>query len=323
MEVIELSSYTDEEKLQIAKRTTCCPSRCSGTASRRPAARQRRRHPGDYHLLHPGVRRPEPGARAGDPVPPVRYALCGRKVPQAAERHRSQFGEFLGVRKFLPDPLPPSDPVGLVTGLAWTSVGGETLEVEVNVVDGTGKLELTGNLGDVMKESVYAAMSYIRSRAEILKLPADFYKTKDIHVHFPKGAIPRTALPPVSHLYGHGLGPDGPAGPRDDRHDRRDFHSGAGCCPSAASRRRPWRPCATASRPSSSPRPTPRTWRRSTRPSARRLNFLTRVPCGRRAPGRPGVPPARGIRRAQPGAPGGPAGRGREQGIERKTGISQ
>ena len=73
--------------------------------------------------------------------------------------------DFLGVRKFLPDRLPEGDQVGLVTGLAWTSVGGETLEVEVNVMDGSGKLELTGNLGDVMKESAHAALSYIRANA--------------------------------------------------------------------------------------------------------------------------------------------------------------
>ena len=75
---------------------------------------------------------------------------------------------FLGVRKFLPDRLPSADQVGLVTGLAWTSVGGETLEVEVNVMEGSGKLELTGNLGDVMKESAHAALSYIRANAHEL-----------------------------------------------------------------------------------------------------------------------------------------------------------
>ena len=98
---------------------------------------------------------------------------------------------FLGVRKFLPDRIHSADEIGLVTGLAWTSVGGETLEVEVNVMDGTGKLELTGNLGDVMKESAHAALSYIRANAEKLGVAADFYKTKDIHVHFPEGAVPK------------------------------------------------------------------------------------------------------------------------------------
>ena len=98
---------------------------------------------------------------------------------------------FLGVRKYLPEANTVGDQIGLVTGLAWTAVGGATLEVEVNVVDGTGKLELTGNLGDVMKESAFAAMSYIRSRAKELGLAPDFYKTNDIHVHFPEGAVPK------------------------------------------------------------------------------------------------------------------------------------
>jgi ATP-dependent Lon protease len=103
----------------------------------------------------------------------------------------SNIENFLGVRKFLPDRLPCMDQVGLVTGLAWTSVGGETLEVEVNVMDGSGKLELTGNLGDVMKESAHAALSYIRANAQNLGVASDFYKTKDIHVHFPEGAVPK------------------------------------------------------------------------------------------------------------------------------------
>ena len=103
----------------------------------------------------------------------------------------SNLESYVGVKKFLPDRLPGTDSVGLVTGLAWTSVGGETLEVEVNVMDGSGKLELTGNLGDVMKESAHAALSYIRANAQNLGVAADFYKTKDIHVHFPEGAVPK------------------------------------------------------------------------------------------------------------------------------------
>ena len=95
------------------------------------------------------------------------------------------------MRKFLPDRICDADQVGIVTGLAWTSVGGDTLEVEVNVMDGSGKLELTGNLGDVMKESVHAALSYIRANWECLGVDREFYKTKDIHVHFPEGAVPK------------------------------------------------------------------------------------------------------------------------------------
>ena len=113
------------------------------------------------------------------------------KPPKRIQSTGANLEQYLGVRRFLPDPLPASDQVGLVTGLAWTSVGGETLEVEVNVVDGTGKLELTGNLGSVMKESAFAAMSYVRSRAKELGLTPDFYKTKDVHIHFPEGAVPK------------------------------------------------------------------------------------------------------------------------------------
>ena len=83
------------------------------------------------------------------------------------------------------------DEVGLVRGLAYTSVGGETLDVEVSVVDGSGKIEMTGNLGDVMKESVSAAVTVIRSRVKQFGIAPDFYKTMDIHIHFPEGAVPK------------------------------------------------------------------------------------------------------------------------------------
>ena len=101
------------------------------------------------------------------------------------------FFPLLGPAKYKRDRLSPTDEVGLVHGLAWTSAGGEMLDVEVNVMDGTGKLELTGNLGDVMKESARAAMSYIRTRCKVLGVDPEFYKTKDIHIHFPEGAVPK------------------------------------------------------------------------------------------------------------------------------------
>ena len=99
--------------------------------------------------------------------------------------------EFLGVKKYRPEENRREPAVGLVNGLAWTSAGGEMLEVEVAVLDGTGKLELTGSLGDVMKESARAALSFIRSRADVYGIDGDFYKNKDIHIHFPEGAVPK------------------------------------------------------------------------------------------------------------------------------------
>ena len=97
----------------------------------------------------------------------------------------------LGPAVYKPDEIRRRDEVGLVRGLAYTAAGGEVLDVEVAVMDGTGRLELTGNLGDVMKESAHAALSYIRANAEKLGVDKDFYKNKDIHVHFPEGAVPK------------------------------------------------------------------------------------------------------------------------------------
>jgi len=99
--------------------------------------------------------------------------------------------EYLGVLKFRDTEAHERSEVGLVTGLAWTEVGGSILTTEVATVDGKGKLTLTGKLGDVMQESAQAAMSYVRSRAHRLGLPRDFYRNLDIHVHVPEGAIPK------------------------------------------------------------------------------------------------------------------------------------
>jgi ATP-dependent Lon protease len=100
-------------------------------------------------------------------------------------------GEYLGVMKFRDSEIHERSEVGIVTGLAWTEVGGSILTTEVATVDGKGKLMLTGKLGDVMQESAQAAMSYVRSRAHRLGLPRDFYRNLDIHVHVPEGAIPK------------------------------------------------------------------------------------------------------------------------------------
>ena len=112
----------------------------------------------------------------------------GEKTVKITEK---DLHEYLGAPRYFPERQALEERVGVVNGLAWTSVGGELLEVEVNVVPGSGKVELTGNLGDVMKESAHAALSFIRSQAERLGISQNFYKEKDIHVHFPEGAVPK------------------------------------------------------------------------------------------------------------------------------------
>ncbi len=103
----------------------------------------------------------------------------------------SNLEEYLGPAKYKDDAVTKADEVGVVNGLAWTAVGGTTMPVEVAILDGTGKVELTGNLGDVMKESAHIAVSYVRSRANDWHIEPDFYKSKDIHIHVPEGAVPK------------------------------------------------------------------------------------------------------------------------------------
>ncbi len=190
MEIIELGSYTDEEKLAIAQRHLL-PKQLKKHGLKRS----------QLQISQDGLREiiacytRESGVRS---LERCMGQICRKAdmelLTQNAKRicvTGSNLEQYLGVRKFLPNRMPSNDQVGLVTGLAWTSVGGEVLEVEVNVMEGTGKLELTGNLGDVMKESAQAALSYIRSHAKALGIADDFYKTKDIHVHFPEGAVPK------------------------------------------------------------------------------------------------------------------------------------
>ena len=191
MEVIELGSYTDEEKLMIAK-NHLIPKQLSKHGIKKTQLRitdDGIREIISCYTRESGVRKLE--RCVAEVCRKAAMELLDQEKPRRITVTGSNVELFLGVRKFLPDRLPSTDQVGLVTGLAWTSVGGETLEVEVNVMDGSGKLELTGNLGDVMKESAHAALSYIRANAEQLGVAPDFYKTKDIHVHFPEGAVPK------------------------------------------------------------------------------------------------------------------------------------
>ena len=191
MEIIELGSYTDEEKLMIAK-DHLIPKQLLKHGLKKSQLRitdEAIREIITCYTRESGVRNLE---RAfGEICRKAAMQIVSQETPKRITVTGSNIESFLGVRKFLPDRLPCMDQVGLVTGLAWTSVGGETLEVEVNVMEGSGKLELTGNLGDVMKESAHAALSYIRANAQKLGVPTDFYKTRDIHVHFPEGAVPK------------------------------------------------------------------------------------------------------------------------------------
>ena len=191
MEIIELGSYTDEEKVMIAK-NHLLPKQMKKHGLKRSLLKvtdDAIREIIQCYTRESGVRNLE--RHLAEICRKTDMRLLSEEAPKRVTVNGNTVEEFLGVRKYLPDRLPGTDQVGLVTGLAWTSVGGETLEVEVNVMDGSGRLELTGNLGDVMKESARAALSYIRANANHLGIPGDFYKTKDIHVHFPEGGIPK------------------------------------------------------------------------------------------------------------------------------------
>ena len=191
MEVIELGSYTDEEKLRIA-RDYLIPKQLKKHGLK---AKQLRVTDDAIREIITCYTR-ESGVRSlercfGEICRKVDMEILSQEEPKRIIVTGSNIEHYLGIRKYLPDRIPGTDQVGLVTGLAWTSVGGETLEVEVNVMEGSGKLELTGNLGDVMKESAHAALSFIRANAQSLGVAPDFYKTRDIHVHFPEGAVPK------------------------------------------------------------------------------------------------------------------------------------
>ena len=191
MDIIELGSYTDEEKLAIAKKHLI-PKQYAKHGIKKTQIRMNDdtiREIIRCYTRESGVRSLERSIsqicrKAG-------MKLLSDESATSVKVTASNLPDYLGVRKYLPDHIAKADQVGLVTGLAWTSVGGETLDVEVNVMNGSGKLELTGNLGDVMKESAHAALSYIRASTNILGIEEAFYKTKDIHVHFPEGAVPK------------------------------------------------------------------------------------------------------------------------------------
>ena len=190
MEVIELTSYTDEEKLQIAKRHLL-PKQLKEHGLKKTQLRITddaiRRVIADY-TKESGVRVLE--RQLGKLCRKAAMQLVDGDVKRVDITDKN-LRDLLGVEQYTDSVHSDRDQVGVVNGLAWTQVGGEILEVEAQALDGSGKLELTGNLGTVMQESAKAALTCLRSRWEELGLTRDFYKTKDIHVHFPEGAVPK------------------------------------------------------------------------------------------------------------------------------------
>ncbi|AEV67779.1 endopeptidase La [Acetivibrio clariflavus] len=190
MEVIHLTSYTEEEKVNIAIKYLF-PKQVAEHGIKKGSVKideQAVRDIINCYTREAGVRDLE-----------RQIATICRKVAKKLVSSKQQsvkitsntLEKYLGTKKYRYDKANDKDEIGIATGLAWTPVGGDTLSIEVNLMDGSGKLELTGQLGDVMKESARAAMSFIRSRAEQYMIEKDFYNKYDIHIHVPEGAIPK------------------------------------------------------------------------------------------------------------------------------------
>ena len=190
MDVIELPSYTRVEKYNIARKHLL-PKQLKEHGLKKTQLR----------ITDDAIRRviaaytKESGVRV---LERQLGKLCRKAAMQLVEGDvkrvditENNLKELLGTQQYSESIHSDRDQVGVVNGLAWTQVGGEILEVEAQALDGSGKLELTGNLGSVMQESAKAALTCLRSRWEELGLPRDFYKTKDVHVHFPEGAVPK------------------------------------------------------------------------------------------------------------------------------------
>ncbi len=190
MEVIYLSSYTREEKFQIAKQHLVKKQRAAHGLTARQCSIQDAAIYSiiDYYTREAGVRKLEQTIAALCRKT-AKLIVSGERQSVTISAKRAE--EMLGPKKYRPELIPAKNEVGLVNGLAWTSVGGELLPIEVSVLEGTGKLLLTGNLGDVMKESAQAAVSFVRSIAADYGIDPTFYKNRDIHIHAPEGAVPK------------------------------------------------------------------------------------------------------------------------------------
>jgi len=190
MEVIRLSGYTELEKIEIAKQFLIRKQReATGLTEQNveftdEAVVEIIRH----YTREAGVRNLE--REIGNVCRKVARRVVG-KSDYSVRVTAEVVNELLGVQKFRDQGAHERSEIGVVTGLAWTEVGGSILTTEAAIVDGKGKLMLTGKLGDVMQESAQAAMSYVRSRTHNLGIPRDFYRNLDIHVHVPEGAIPK------------------------------------------------------------------------------------------------------------------------------------
>ena len=190
MEILNLSSYTEMEKVEIARRHLLPRQRIQNGLK----AKDIRISAGVYPALIRSYTR-EAGVRELERVvgqlcrKTARRIVEGETPPIAVTK--ANLTEFLERPKYHPARQEKKPLVGVVTGLAWTEVGGDVLRTEVNILRGKGKLILTGQLGDVMQESAQAALSYVRSRADALHLAENFYETDDIHIHLPEGAIPK------------------------------------------------------------------------------------------------------------------------------------
>ena len=189
MEVIELSSYTEEEKRQIALHHLL-PKQMKKHGLQKSQLTLSEKMLGTViagYTREAGVRRLEQ----------LLAKLCRKAAKHVAEGGKrlivssKNMESLLGVPPYKDDVVSKKDEVGIVNGLAWTSVGGEMLEVEVAVVPGTGKIDVTGNLGTVMQESAKAAVTFVRSRAQTLDIDPMFYKDNDLHIHFPEAAVPK------------------------------------------------------------------------------------------------------------------------------------
>ena len=190
MEIIELSTYTDSEKLSIA-RNHLVPKQMKRNGVN---ARMFKITDEGIMALIKGYTR-EAGVRNLEREIASLIRKSAKRIAEGECKSvritEKNLESFLGKIKVLPEMLEESDPIGVVNGLAYTQSGGDLLKVEVAVMEGNGKIELTGSLGDVMKESARIAHSFVRTVTEKYSISTDFYKDKDIHIHFPEGAIPK------------------------------------------------------------------------------------------------------------------------------------